>query len=118
MIVVKSKVKDVAKGCNVASDFAEALSAELEGYLKDAEQRTTNNKRSTVMAKDLPFFYLAPKKAKETIVVKSKIKEAIKNCNCSSELGEALNLVATHLVNKACERCRANKRSTIQPRDL
>ena len=70
------------------------------------------------MPKDLAMFFIAPKKAKEMIVVRSKIKECIKNCNCSSELGDALNRVATHLVNKACERCQANKRSTVQQRDL
>lgn len=118
MLIVKSKIKSVAKGCNVASNFAEALHEVLCGYLKDAEQRCQDNKRSTVMPKDIPCNYLAPKKCKEMIVVKSKIKENIKKCNVSSELVTSLNKVATHLVNKACERCKANKRSTIQPRDL
>ena len=118
MIVVKSKVKDVAKGCNVASDFAEALSGVLGTLLKDAEARCQENKRSTVMPKDLAYNFVAPKKAKEMIVVRSKVKECIKNCNCASDLGEALNQVANHLVTRACERCHANKRSTVQPRDL
>jgi len=118
IIVVKSKIKEVAQGCNVASDFAEALSGVLCDLLKDAEQRCTENKRSTVMPKDLALNFLAPQKCKEMIIVKSKVKETIKNCNCASDLGDALNCVANHLVSKACERCKANKRSTIQPRDL
>jgi len=118
LLVVRSKVKEVAKGCNVASDFAEALNDVLVGLLNEAETRCQENKRSTVMPKDVPLYFLAGKKAKEMLIVKSKVKENVKDCNCSSELGDALNMVATYLVNKACERCGNNKRSTIQPRDL
>jgi histone H3/H4 len=118
MIIIKSKVKDVAEGCNVASDFAEALSDQVCKLLEDAEKRCEENKRSTVMPKDLAMYFISPQKCKEMIIVKSKVKENIKNCNVSSELGDALNCVACHMVKKACERCQANKRSTVQPRDL
>ena len=52
-LVVKAKIKDVAKGYNVAGDLAEALSAKVEQLVKDACKRAEGNNRKTVMAKDL-----------------------------------------------------------------
>ncbi len=53
MLVVKAKIKEAVKDCNVASDFAEALNAKVEQLVADAEARAKANKRATVMAKDL-----------------------------------------------------------------
>jgi len=52
-IVVKAKIKDVAKGFNVAGDLAEALNVKVEALIKDACSRADSNGRKTVMAKDL-----------------------------------------------------------------
>ena len=52
-LVVKAKIKDVAKGYNVAGDLADALSAKVEALIKDACARAESNGRKTVMAKDL-----------------------------------------------------------------
>lgn len=52
-LVVKAKIKDVAKDYNVAGDFAEALSAAVEKLIKKACERADANSRKTVMAKDL-----------------------------------------------------------------
>ncbi|MAE13936.1 DUF1931 domain-containing protein [Candidatus Woesearchaeota archaeon] len=53
MIVVKAKLKDLAKGYNIAGDFADALDAKVKGLVKDAVERAAANNRKTVMAKDL-----------------------------------------------------------------
>ena len=53
MIIVKAKIKDVARGYNVAGDLAEALDKKVRGLIKDAVARAESNNRKTVMAKDL-----------------------------------------------------------------
>jgi histone H3/H4 len=53
MVVVRSKVKEMAEGMNVASDFAEALNVEVMGLIKRACERSKANKRSTVQPRDL-----------------------------------------------------------------
>lgn len=52
-LVVKAKIKEVAKGSNVASDFAEALNVKVVELVKAAVIRADANGRKTVMAKDL-----------------------------------------------------------------
>ncbi len=52
-LVVKAKIKDVAKGYNVAGDFADALSDKVEALVKESCKRAEANGRKTVMAKDL-----------------------------------------------------------------
>ena len=52
-LVVKAKIKDVAKGYNVSGDLAEALSKKVEELVKAACARAEGNGRKTVMAKDL-----------------------------------------------------------------
>jgi len=54
----------------------------------------------------------------EMVVVRSKIKELAEGMNVSGDFAEALNEECQGLIKKACERAKANKRSTIQPRDL
>ena len=53
-----------------------------------------------------------------SLVVRSKIKEQVKDLNVSSDFAEALNKEVEHLVEKACERAKANSRRTVQARDL
>ena len=53
LLVVRSKIKDLAKDMNVAGDFAEALSAKVEELIKEAARRAKDNKRSTVQSRDL-----------------------------------------------------------------
>lgn len=53
MIVVKAKIKEVAQGYNVSSDFADALNGEVEALVKKAAERAEANGRRTIMAKDL-----------------------------------------------------------------
>jgi len=52
-IVVKSKIKELATGYNVAGDFADALDEKVKLLIKDAIRRAEGNSRKTVMAKDL-----------------------------------------------------------------
>lgn len=53
MLVVKSKIKEYIKDCNVAGDFAEALNNEIKDLIKKAEARCKANGRKTVQARDL-----------------------------------------------------------------
>ena len=118
MLIVKSKVKDVAKGMNVAGDFAEGLNKVAVSLIKDACSRAKENKRATIMGKDLSYSFIVPKKAEDMIVVKSKVKEYATDCNVSHEFADKLNLVLNYHVKEACRRAQENKRATIQQRDL
>ena len=53
LLVVRSKIKDVAKDMNVSGDFGEALSEKTEQLIKDAVRRAKENKRSTIQPRDL-----------------------------------------------------------------
>ena len=53
MLVVKSKVKEVAKGSNVSGDFAESLNEVLVELVAEAAARAEANGRKTVGARDL-----------------------------------------------------------------
>lgn len=52
-LVVRSKIKEYAKGMNVSGDFANALSKEVEGLIAKAVERAKANKRSTIQPRDL-----------------------------------------------------------------
>lgn len=52
-LIVKAKLKEAAKGANVAGDLADALNCYGHGLLKSACERAESNQRKTVMAKDL-----------------------------------------------------------------
>ena len=52
-LVVKSKIKDYAKGFDVSGDFADTLSVKVEQLIKEACARAEANGRKTVMSKDL-----------------------------------------------------------------
>jgi len=117
LIVVKAKLKDVAKGVNVAGDLAEALDKKARALVADAEKRAEDNGRKTVMAKDVPYAFTAPKAA-EMLVVKSKVKDVVQNCNCAGDLADALNNVLNMMVAGAVERANGNQRKTVMGKDL
>ena len=52
-IIVKAKVKEVAKGFNVASDVSEALDRKVNQLIVEACERAKANKRTTLMGKDI-----------------------------------------------------------------
>jgi histone H3/H4 len=52
-LIVKARLKEAAKECNVAGDLADALSDVATSLLKNACERAESNGRKTVMAKDL-----------------------------------------------------------------
>ena len=56
----------------------------------------------------------------EPLVVGSKVRAAIrgKGAMMASELLDALNAKVACIVEKAIERAKANKRSTVRPQDL
>ena len=56
--------------------------------------------------------------AKVDLIVKSKIKEAVKELNVSSDVAEALNEKVYALLQDAAGRAKANGRRTLQARDL
>tara|TARA_Y100000034_G_C6746167_1_gene331423 strand:+ start:266 stop:436 length:171 start_codon:yes stop_codon:yes gene_type:complete len=53
MVVVRSKVKQHAEGCNVSGDFADGLNDEVTALIKKAAERAKANNRKTVSRKDL-----------------------------------------------------------------
>jgi len=62
----------------------------------------------------------AAKKAKEMLIVGSKVKAFIKSKDCmtSGEVLHALNDKIYALLEDATARTKANKRSTVRPQDL
>jgi histone H3/H4 len=52
-IIVKTKVKELAVGYSVSSDFADVLDEKAKQLLKDAMRRAEANGRKTIMSKDL-----------------------------------------------------------------
>ncbi|HDS84235.1 MAG TPA: hypothetical protein ENN97_03450 [Phycisphaerales bacterium] len=64
----------------------------------------------------------APKKAaaKEMLVVTSKVKAYIKGKGMmsSSETATALNECVYEILDAACKRTEANRRTTVKPQDL
>ena len=56
--------------------------------------------------------------AGDSLVVRSKIKEYIKDLNVSGDFSDALSKKCEALVKEACERAKANGRRTVQSRDL
>ena len=115
MIVVKSKVKEVSGNCNVSGDFADALNAVAVELVKAAAKRAEANNRKTVQAKDI---FVGKATAKTMLVVKSKVKEVVKEQNISGDFADALNEMLVWSVEQACARAEANGRKTVGARDL
>lgn len=115
MIVVKSKIKEVAKNCNVAGDFAEALNSVAVDEVKSAKKRAESNSRKTLQAKDV---YLGDLNSESMIVVKSKVKDVVKDVNVSGDFAQALNELLILKVSQAALRAEANGRKTLSAKDL
>ena len=116
MIVVKSKLKEVANGCNVSGDFAEALNKVAHEQVKHAIKRAQANNRKTIGPKDV---YLGKTSSKTMLLVKSKVKDATGGkVSVSGDFAEALNEVLVWLVQQAAERAQANGRKTVGAKDL
>lgn len=52
------------------------------------------------------------------LIVKSAVKEALRDHNISADFYAALNEEVAELLNDTAERAEANDRKTAQPRDL
>lgn len=52
------------------------------------------------------------------LIIKSNLKEVVKDMRVSSDLIDALNKKVEEILKKAAERAKANKRTTIMPHDL
>ncbi|MEK6800455.1 MAG: DUF1931 domain-containing protein [Nanoarchaeota archaeon] len=52
------------------------------------------------------------------LIIKSKIKDAVKELNVAAEVSEALNKKVLELLDHAAQRAKANGRRTLQARDL
>ena len=52
------------------------------------------------------------------LIVASKIKQAVKELQVSSDVAEALNKKVQEMLDKACERAKANSRNTVMAKDL
>ena len=52
------------------------------------------------------------------IIIKSKLKEVIKELRVSASLAEALNKKVEKILKEAEERAKANHRTTVLPQDL
>ena len=118
MIIVKSKVKDSASGCNVGGDFVDALNEKIHGEIKRAAERAEQNGRKTVQAKDLYICDSKKKGPSETLVVKSKMKEVLSGYNVGGDLSDAVSMKIACCIDQAAKRSKANGRKTIQARDL
>jgi len=115
MIIVKSKVKEIAEGCNVSGDFAEGLNKVALNEVKAASKRAEANGRKTVQGRDV---FLGKISGKAMLVVKSKVKNTLNNMNLSSDFSEALNELLIWKVKQAALRAEANGRKTVSLRDL
>lgn len=58
------------------------------------------------------------KKGDSLIISKSRTKDAVKNCNVSSDFYGALDQTVRGLIAGAEKRCGANGRKTLRPQDL
>ena len=54
----------------------------------------------------------------DSLVVRSKLKEYIKDMNVSGDFSEALSKKCEQLIKDAIEREKANGRRTVQSRDI
>ena len=115
ILIVKAKIKEVAKECNVGGDVADALSKLAEYNLELAAKRADANDRKTIQGKDV---HVGKGMAKEMLIVKSKVKDFAKGHNVGGDVADALNEIVTWALLQGCERAIANGRKTVQARDI
>ena len=115
ILIVKAKIKEVVKDCNVGSDVAEALSKIIEEAIKTGAKRADANDRKTIQGKDI---HIGKGMAKEMLIVKSKIKDVAGKHNVGGDVADALNETAIWHLMQGCERAKENNRKTVQARDI
>ncbi|MBS3149307.1 DUF1931 domain-containing protein [Candidatus Woesearchaeota archaeon] len=54
----------------------------------------------------------------DSLIVRSKVKDYVKDMNVSGDFADALSKVCEDLIAKACKRAEDNGRKTVQSRDL
>ena len=119
ILIVKAKIKEAAKGCNVAGDLADSLDKEIRQAIDDACKRAQDNGRKTVMGKDVPYIFSGAAKSSDVqLIVKAKVKDAAKGYNVAGDVADALNNLANMLVSKACKRAEENSRKTVMGKDI
>jgi len=52
-VVVKTQIKEIAKTMNISNDFQDELEKIVTDMIKKAMLRAQQNKRTTIMARDL-----------------------------------------------------------------
>ena len=52
-VVVKTQIKEIAKTMNISNDFQDELEKIVTDMIKKAMWRAQQNKRTTIMARDL-----------------------------------------------------------------
>ena len=52
------------------------------------------------------------------LVIKSKLRDAVKGLRVAGDLAEALNKKVEAMLKEAAERAKANHRGTVMPQDL
>ena len=114
-IVVKAKIKEAVKDCNVSGDFADALNDALVEQVQKAVERAKGNGRKTVQAKDV---IIGESQAGPMLVVRSKIKGLVSDVNVSGDLADALNSMALWMIAQAEARAESNNRKTMMGKDL
>jgi len=114
-VIVKAKIKEIVKECNVAGDFAEALNDVLMKEIEKAAKRAKENGRKTIQPKDA---FIGNMQSEPMITVRSKVKSAISDMNTSSDFAEAINTLAINMVKQAEARAIANSRKTMMAKDL
>ncbi|MFP4402570.1 MAG: hypothetical protein ACLFPL_05065 [Candidatus Nanoarchaeia archaeon] len=116
MVIVKSKLKDVAQGCNVSGDFAEALNEVVVEEVIKATKRADANGRKTVQGRDV---FVGDMRNDEMLVSKSKVRAVVGDkFNMSGDFAQALNEVVVGMVAQSAKRADANGRKTVGAKDL
>jgi histone H3/H4 len=54
----------------------------------------------------------------ELLVIRSKLKDAVKGLNISGDFADALDHRVRELINQAVERAKANNRKTVMGKDI
>jgi len=54
----------------------------------------------------------------ELVVVRAKVKSAVRDCNVASDFAEALDSRVRELIRAAEERAKSNNRRTVMAKDL
>ena len=115
MLIVKSKLKELAKGMSVGGDVADGLNILAIDLIKKSSVRAEANGRKTVQPKDV---LIGAAKTEPMIVVKSKIKTIVPGFNISGDFADSLNSQIIWHFQQACARAQANGRKTVQIRDI